>query len=273
MSFQSLKGSTLWRLVRPESWLQYLGLVVLGWSSDRPGGLPLLPLLWAAIYLGSGFAFNSACDAASDNPAKNPLAGTGGASGAWRRVSGGILLLCAPLAFVMTPAHPWVLASQPVAGFLYSLPGTGLKRIPVLGTLSNIWLFVPLYLAGAPGEMADRVPALVLLALPMLQSQLIHEIVDLGEDTRARTGSTAALAGTAGVRRLVAALSVVSVLFAAGAALAGQMEPLPALAMVLASLAGLAPSAEPAIWRTRFRRSFSVACLVWLGANLWRAFR
>jgi len=273
MSFQSLKGSTLWRLVRPESWLQYLGLVVLGWSSDRPGGLPLLPLLWAAIYLGSGFAFNSACDAASDDPAKNPLAGTGGSFGVWQWVSGGILLLCAPLAFLMAPAHPCLAASQPLAGFLYSMPGTGLKRIPVLGTLSNIWLFIPLYWVAYSGEAGGAVPALVLLAVPMLQSQLIHEIVDLGEDIRARTGSTAALAGTAGVRRLVAAFSVVLVLFAAGTALAGQVEPLPALAIALASLAGFAPPAEPANWRARFRRTFSAACLLWLGLNLWRAFR
>ncbi len=273
MSFQSLKGSTLWRLVRPESWLQYLGLVVLGWSSGKFEGLPFPPLLWAAIYLGSGFAFNSACDAASDDPGKNPLAGTDGGAGVWGQVSGGVLLLCAPLAFFMVPAHPWVSASQPVAGFLYSLPGTGLKRIPVLGTLSNIWLFIPLYWAGTPAEIAGTVPAFVLLALPMLQSQLIHELADLGEDTRARTGSTAALAGAACVRRLVAAFSVISVILAAGSTLSGYIEPLPALAMALASLAGFFPAGEPAVWRTRFRRTFSAACLLWLGANLWRAFQ
>lgn len=101
-------------------------------------------------------------------------------------------------------------------GALYS-GGPRLKRLPVIGTVSNAWIFVPLCLLGRvePDLSAPTLVLLLAFTAVLLQNQLFHEAAHGPADRAASidttftrfgpraSGVVAALLGVAGVASVV----------------------------------------------------------------------
>ncbi|MEW6775186.1 MAG: UbiA family prenyltransferase [Bdellovibrionota bacterium] len=258
-------------LTRPRQWVPYLGLPVLGVLSACDFSIRSLGpvLLWCVFYLSGGYAFNGACDAGGDFPEKNVVA-----RGEWSRRAAFVFSLslffaAALLAFALPERTRFLALAMIALGIFYSLPHVGLKRLPFVGTLSNVGLFVPLYWIGRgalPEAAAGDFWAAAFLALPSLQSQLIHEAQDQEEDGRAGTRTTARALG---LQRIPLAVQGISVFILLGASLAVWQEAFPhyaAFAFGIASFTGLIGEGarEFPLWRRRTRRAYMAACLVWV---------
>ena len=262
------RGKWLLALLRPGDWFPYLGLTMLGWSGTAGAPAPWITLLWSALYLAGGYGFNGVCDWRTDDAAKNPIRGSAVSPRAAGALSLALLLAPVPLAFALIPSVRVLTVMMVALGVVYSLPGWGLKRVAGVVSLANIALFVPLYWIGA-GRMPEAVPGdlwvLGVLALPSLQSQLVHELGDRAEDLSSGRRSTASWLGENATQRLVQGLGIATLVIAA---LAWREGVLGVAAAALFALAGLvsawAPSQPPLQWRRRIKVAYLVPCAAWL---------
>lgn len=257
-------------LLRPLAWAPYLGLVLLGWA-DSGSQLPLWSALWAILYLSAGYGFNGACDAPTDDPAKNPVV-----AGKLSRKSAVILSLALFAVALLIGFRQlfdiiWLMTSMIATGILYSLPRIGLKRIPFIGTLANLWLFVPLYWIGAermPGvALADGL-LFAVLAIPSLQSQLIHEAMDEAEDARSGVRTSVRILGKGRVPGVLIFLSLATFGTAFAAHRFGPLPLSAALAIAAAAIIAAIPvrtgPSRFKAWRRRVQMVYAGACTIWL---------
>lgn len=262
------RGGWLLALLRPADWLPYLGLTLLGWSGAGAGApAPWLTLLWSALYLAGGYGFNGVCDWRTDDASKNPIRGSAVSPRVAGAISLTLLLAPVPLAFALIPSVRWLALAMAVLGVVYSLPGWGLKRLAGVVSLANIALFVPLYWIGA-GRMPALGPAdlwvLGILALPSLQSQLVHELGDRAEDIRAGRRSTAIWLGERATRLGVQGLGGATCAVALLAWQQGLLGIAAAVLFVVAGIVSIAGPEDPLQWRRRIKVAYLVPCAAWL---------
>lgn len=172
-------------------------------------------------------------------------------------------------ALALGVASLWAVAVALAAGTVYSV-GPRVKGIPVAGTAANALIFAPLLLLGqaAAGPASGLWLLVAVFVGLLLQNQLVHEQLDREEDRAAGARTTAVVLGRRGLAAMVAG---VTLLAAAGAALApgpGGPRALGVAAVVAGGLfAGLAAPSGPDRTR-RGHRWFSLAAGLALFASL-----
>lgn len=213
-----------WRRVatatRARDWLHFV-LLPLGGDSLRTlcsastarvvASAAAAALLWAGVYL-----INSLSDVEVDgHVGKNALVQAG--STTLQRAGRAVPVLlagacCCAGSVGLVPALAALLAAA--AGIVYSV-GPRLKRRPVIGTLSNVAIFTPgLFLGVTDQDSLARAWWLVVpFSVLLVQNQIVHEVVDAGDDAAGRLLTTYRWGGRPGV-------AVVLVLVSLGGALA-----------------------------------------------------
>lgn len=164
---------------RPTAWVHFLALPLA--SATSPLGAARGVAI-ALFVLAFGYLLNAVSDRAMDRPAKNPLS-----SGESSASATPVLLALASAAGALAAFAPSctriATAVSLGAGVVYSV-GPRLKRVPLLGTATNVACFAPLLWTGASGD--DRPPGMHSLAAAftclLLQNQLLHEAADRDED-------------------------------------------------------------------------------------------
>ena len=208
-------GPAPWHVWRVKQWRHFIVLPLAAIEPDRwlhgPAAAlaAVVPgLAVAALLLGAAYGWNACADAATDRDVhKNPWAGHRVPVAAWAWSWGAAV---GALALALASGGPAVLAAASLslgASWGYSL-GPRWKSRPGAGALVNTWIFVPL-LAAAGGAISGRIVALaIVLAVLLLQNQLLHECEDRAEDAAAQDRTTARWLGERWTRRLVAVLGV-----------------------------------------------------------------
>lgn len=244
---------------------------MLGWSVERSDAAPWVPLLWSVLYLAGGYGFNGACDWRTDDPGKNPIR----EAAVSPSLAGGLALtiLLAPIgvAYFLMPDILWLAAGMVSLGIVYSLPHWGLKRIPGIVTVANVALFVPLFWIGADRlpefQIRDILPVLV-LAIPSLQSQLVHELGDMREDRRSGVTSTAIFLGERTVCRILQVSGIATMLIAVFALKTHTFSILVAVLFSAAGAFSMVPSETTQggyrRWRKRLKLAYLIPCTAWL---------
>ncbi len=198
-----------WRALRGSGWWYFslLPLVSLVGDSHDEGevGLRLLgSVVVAGLCLAYAYGFNGIVDRGMDrDAAKNSLAGLVEVP----REAVVLVVACALVALgiaaTLTPVALIGTGLSLVAGTLYS---GGLKRLPVVGTLVNVLIFVPLPLLAVVGPPTPGMLFLIYCFYVLVtQNQILHEIADREEDVAAGVRTTGVAIGATGVR-LVAVL-------------------------------------------------------------------
>jgi len=187
------------RFLRVRDWFYFLPLPVLSWSPADADPLRLVVAAGvAACCLAFAYGWNNLRDSQLDRSSgKNPLVGgvpSGGAP---------YLTILFSLSAVALAAGAWLgpvpgvaTGIQLVGSALYS-GGPRIKRIPVVGTLTNLLIFCPLaFLCQGPLPWVPGLWALTgLFGLVLAQNQLLHEAMDHDEDLADGVRTTAALLG------------------------------------------------------------------------------
>ncbi len=192
-------GRDILRFLRVRDWFYYLALPVLSWDSVAPDPLRLVVAVGiAACCLAFAYGWNNLRDAGLDRSiVKNPLAGEGIPGGDRHLV---MLFLLSALALAgagwLGPVPSFAAGLQLVGSAFYS-GGPRLKRLPVVGTLTNLWIFCPLaFLCQGPLPWAPGLWAFTgLFGLVLVQNQLLHEAMDHDEDLADGVRTTAAILG------------------------------------------------------------------------------
>lgn len=216
-------------------------------------------MLVVGCALAWAYGINSVADRRMDLDArKNPLAGFDRASRA------ALALSCLALAAAVLVAAMGgriglaMVALSLVSAALYSV-GPRLKALPLVGTLMNVPIFVPLLGVGAREQLPAAFPALaVALTALLLQNQLLHECADVEEDARGGVATTARRLGERRVGQVIIALGLV------GGALAAALARSTALRVVLLAAIPVViltafPASVPAAARRRRHRFASLA--------------
>src|SRR5439155_18694411 len=116
-----------------------------------------------------------------------------------------------------------------VAATLYS---GGLKRLPVMGTVVNVLIFVPLPLLAAVGPPSSGMLFLIYCFYVLVtQNQILHEIADSEEDVAAGVRTTGVAIGATGVRLVAVVLGPLAAL------LLWHLQGTASLALIAATLA------------------------------------
>lgn len=190
-------------------WLHFLLLPLAGVSlaqvtassAVRLGGATVVAsLLWAGVYL-----VNSFSDIGIDGRSKNALVRAGPAALNLAGATVPVLLVGACGAALLVGVVPAVAALVTAGvGVVYSV-GPRLKRLPVLGTLSNVAIFAPgLFLGATDGDSVARAWGLAIpFAVLLIQNQLVHEVADADDDAEGRLLTTYRWSGRAGVAALL----------------------------------------------------------------------
>ncbi len=206
-----------WRVLRAPQWLHFLivpALPLHAILATSPGDVVarFVPAaLVAALALAFAYGINAIADRRGDRPgAKNPLAGREHVPIAvWAAVTAcGVASLALALASPATLRASAVLISL-VASTIYSV-GPRIKRVPVVGTLANLFIFTPLALLVRLDGYASPHLSLLLATFVVLltQNQLVHEAGDLAEDRGAGTSSSTVAFGTRASTRAARALGI-----------------------------------------------------------------
>ncbi|MFT7623397.1 MAG: 1,4-dihydroxy-2-naphthoate octaprenyltransferase [Myxococcota bacterium] len=172
-----------------------------------------LAVLAAAASLAFAFGLNAITDRAGDREVrKNPLAGRLEVPPTVLPTVWATALVALLLVLPLGLASIVLMAISLVAGAIYSA-GPRLKARPVIGTLCNAAIFVPLLGLG----LLPTVNWAVLTGLGLVfgvlltQNQLIHEIADETEDRAAGSRTTAVVLGSSAARALALGLGVLAV--------------------------------------------------------------
>jgi 4-hydroxybenzoate polyprenyltransferase len=167
--------------------------------------------LVAGLCLAYAYGLNGIADRGMDrDETKNALAGLE----AFPREAALLVAACALVAVGIAAAlSPLALsgcAVSLVAGTLYS-GRLRLKRLPVVGTLVNMLIFVPLPFLAAVGPPSSGMLFLTYCFYVLVtQNQILHEVADRDEDVAAGVRTTGVIIGAAGVRVLAVVLGPVA---------------------------------------------------------------
>jgi 4-hydroxybenzoate polyprenyltransferase len=202
------------RFLRLRDWLHFMLLPLIAVDLRALQFIPtLLGFLGAACALAFAYGWNSYVDSGANQHAAAPVWAkrTGFRPPFWRVV---LLTLCAAVAAIA--CFSCLLAASCLlfallGSYLYS-GGPRLKRFPILCTLCNAWIFVPLSLvAASTNHLPPERWALVLaFAGLLLQNQLIHEETHRAEDRRDHIETTALRYGSRVTKHLAVILGVLS---------------------------------------------------------------
>lgn len=225
------------REIRIRDWWYFLPLPLLYCAPEA--GLAgataaLRGVLLAAVCLGLAYYVNNQADRSGDlDPAKNPLVARPPGVERWVAVCLSLSAAAVGAAFVADRIVGAAVLIAILAGWTYSYFGR-LKRLPFLGTVTNVFIFAPLLIFGrtegaAAPEFATGV--VVIFVLLLLQNQLIHEAAHSEEDQRSGVRSSYMVLGKPVVTVVVAALGVaqVGVVFLGAANLVDVVPLLPFL--------------------------------------------
>lgn len=200
------------RALRGSGWWYFCLLPLVGVVGDAPGDrADVLRLagsvVVAGLCLAYAYGFNGVTDRGMDrDQAKNSLAGLA-------EVPPEAVVLVAACAFValgiaaaLTPVAFAGTGMSLVAATLYSAQPR-LKAVPVVGTLVNGLIFVPLPFLAAVGPPSA---AMLFLAccfyVLVTQNQILHEISDGQEDATGGVRTTGVVVGPTGVRVIAVVL-------------------------------------------------------------------
>lgn len=268
-----------WRLalatLRWPQWWYFVPLPLAGW---RPDGHALDPRWGAALAAAAGalaFAYgvNALCDREGDlDPRKNPLAGAPSVPAGVHGLLLALAVWTLAWAYGAGGRSLWACACSLGVGWVYSA-GPRLKRWAVVGSLTNLGIFLPLLWLGPDPGVSARASLASVFAGALLQNQLLHEHADAEEDRRAGVQTTAQWLGP----RATAWLGVLLVWLGAaltGLGLAGDrwsaaQGPMRWLVAIVAC-AGTVPSVRPQLapaQRRRLHRTLTATAgaLLWLG--------
>jgi 4-hydroxybenzoate polyprenyltransferase len=186
-------GALGWlRAVRARDWAHFALLPLAAYEPARGWeGVAAIArgVAIACFVLAYGYLLNAIADRRTDRPGKNPLA-----AGEVLDARAGVLCLVAAAVGASALGPPVVRLATAVclvSGAAYSI-GPRIKRIPVLGTVSNASSFAPLLWVGSVGDqILPWMPAVTLaFVCLLLQNQLLHEAADQTEDCAARVQTT-----------------------------------------------------------------------------------
>lgn len=214
-SVESLSASRIvawrraWRALRGSGWWYFsllpLTSLVGDAHADGDGVLRLVgSVAVAGLCLAFAYGFNGIIDRGMDRDAgKNSLAGLVEVPREAVALVVGCALVALGIAAMLTPVALLGTGMSLVAGTLYS---GGLKRLPVVGTVVNVLIFVPLPLLAMTGPPTSGMIFLIYCFYVLVtQNQIVHEIADSEEDVAAGVHTTGVAIGPTGVR-LVAVL-------------------------------------------------------------------
>lgn len=172
------------RFVRVRDWLHFLPLPLLS-----AGPEPLQPVAFAASMVAAAgclafaYGWNEWEDEGLDRwraDGRTPW----GASPATLKGLLAVIAVVTIAAAALNGLVPALAAVTSLAGGgLYSA-GPRLKCLPVIGTLTNAWIFAPIAFLGAAGGHLDREAWLILWGFVgvLLQNQLVHEAAHAEDD-------------------------------------------------------------------------------------------
>lgn len=205
--------------LRPIQWKHFLLLPLsalpareIPWSPEAAGSA-LYGVVIAAAALAWAYGVNSIVDRRMDSPgSKNVLAGDERMVLEIWIACFACLLVALLLAAILGPIPLVAVLVSTAAGGLYSW-GIRLKRFPVVGTLMNVPIFLPLLVVGVQGDLPTYIPALgFCFSLLLVSSQLLHEWDDREEDRKGGVRSTAQLLGERRLRMLLPAIGALALL-------------------------------------------------------------
>lgn len=223
-----------WRALRGSGWWYFslLPLTRLVGDSYADGDVVLRlvgSVAVAGLCLAFAYGFNGIIDRGMDrDAAKNSLAGLVEVPREAVLLVVGCALVALGIAAMLTPVALLGTGMSLVAGTLYS---GGLKRLPVVGTVVNVLIFVPLPLLALTGPPTSGMLFLIYCFYVLVtQNQIVHEIADSEEDVAAGVHTTGVAIGPTGVR-------LVAVLLGPVAAVAlWQLEPAASIGLIAAAV-------------------------------------
>ncbi len=170
-------------------------------------------VLVAALCLAYAYGFNGITDRGMDrNEAKNALAGLVAVPREAALLVAACAIAALAIAAALTPVALLGAGMSLVAATLYSAQPR-LKRLPVVGTLVNVLIFVPLPLLTAVGPPSPGMLFLTYCFYVLLtQNQILHEIADSHEDLTAGVRTTGVVVGATGVRVIAVILGPLAAL-------------------------------------------------------------
>ncbi len=170
-------------------------------------------VLVAALCLAYAYGFNGITDRGMDrDAAKNALAGLAEVPREAALLVAACALGAVGIATALTPAALLGAGLSLVAATLYSAQPR-LKRLPVVGTLVNVLIFVPLPLLAAVDRPSAGMLFLIYCFYVLLtQNQILHEVADSHEDVTAGVRTTGVVVGPTGVRVIAVILGPLAAL-------------------------------------------------------------
>ncbi len=268
--------ATAWfKLLRPTDWLHFLFLPLMTISFAEFNGVCLVSaLIGAAIYLAFAYGYNEYKDSGLykwNREALREYLGVGhvGIWLAW------IVLIALGLAVtgLCGASSQIAMLSGVIGSYLYS-GGPRLKRFPVIGTLANLWIFLPVALLGGQFSLVAAAPWLLgVFSLLLIQNQLIHEATHRQEDRRDNIRTSVVVFGNEFARYGSASLGLCAAVCMAGFGWIHETSILFVPALILALFSGIYPFAclfveVSSLSRLRLlQRYVGVACgaVFWIG--------
>ena len=221
-SVESLSASRIgawrraWRALRGSGWWYFSLLPLTALVGDPRAGTDVVLRLVgsvavAGLCLAFAYGFNGIIDRGMDRDAgKNSLAGLVELPREAVALVVGCALVALGIAAMLTPVALLGTGMSLVAGTLYS---GGLKRLPVVGTVVNVLIFVPLpFLAMVDSPTAGMLFLIFCFYVLVTQNQILHEIGDSEEDIAAGVRTTAVAIGATGVRLIAVLLGPLAAL-------------------------------------------------------------
>lgn len=179
--------------LRWRQWWYFVPLPLAGWrlADSGQGYAWLAALMASAGVLAFAYGLNAWRDRHGDlDRAKNPLAGWAGTAGPLLSLLG--LIAAGSLGLAAALGRQAFAACTIALGFSWAYSaGPRLKRWPVVGSIANLGIFVPLFWLGPLTPGLDRRWLAQVFAGALMQNQLLHEMADADEDRRSLVRTTA----------------------------------------------------------------------------------
>lgn len=200
------------RALRAPDWWYFSLLPLVSLVGDSRGDERVLArlvggVLVAAFCLAYAYGFNGIMDRGMDRDVrKNALAGLAAFPYEAALLVAACGLAALGIAAALTLVALLGVGMSLLAATLYS-GQPRLKRLPVVGTLVNVLIFVPLPLLAAAGPPSWGMLLLIYCFYVLVtQNQILHEIGDSEEDLAAGVHTTSVVIGATGVRWIAVAL-------------------------------------------------------------------
>lgn len=207
-----------WRALRGSGWWYFCLLPLVSVVGDARGDSGELlrlagSVVVAGLCLAYAYGFNGITDRGMDrDAAKNSLAGLVEVPPEAAFLVAACAVVALAIAAALTPVAFAGTGMSLVAATLYSAQPR-LKAVPVVGTLVNGLIFVPLPFLASLGPPS---PTMVFLACCfyalVTQNQILHEISDSQEDAIGGVRTTGVVVGPAGVRMIAVVLGPLAAL-------------------------------------------------------------